>query len=45
VFLFAIPFAALAFALSWIMKEIPLRTNAHVSTEVIFDAPGEYSGL
>ena len=45
VFLFAIPFAVLAFALSWMMKEIPLRTHAHVSTEAIFDAPGEYSGL
>jgi hypothetical protein len=45
VFLFAIPFAVLAFVLSWMMKEIPLRTKAHVSTEPIFDAPGEYSGL
>jgi hypothetical protein len=45
VFLFAIPFAVAAFALSFIMKEIPLRTRAHVSTEEIFDAPGEYSGL
>jgi EmrB/QacA subfamily drug resistance transporter len=45
VFLFAIPFAVVAFALSWIMKEIPLRTKAHVSSEPVFDAPGEYSGL
>jgi MFS family permease len=28
VFLVAVPFAALAFVLSWIMKEIPLRTTA-----------------
>ena len=45
VFLFAIPFAVIAFALSWMMKEIPLRTQAAVSTEPFFDAPGEYSGL
>jgi MFS family permease len=45
VFLFAIPFAVVAFALSWIMKEIPLRTKAHVSSDALFDAPGEYSGL
>ena len=45
VFVFAIPFAVLAFGLSWLMKEIPLRTQAHVATEPVFDAPGEYSGL
>ena len=45
VFIFAIPFAVLAFALSWIMKEIPLRTQAHVSSETVLDAPGEYSSL
>lgn len=45
VFLFAIPFAILAFLLSWLMKEIPLRTRAHVSTENILDAPGEYSNI
>ena len=28
VFLVAVPFAALAFALSWLIKEIPLRTTA-----------------
>lgn len=28
VFLVAVPFAVLAFALSWLMKEIPLRTTA-----------------
>jgi EmrB/QacA subfamily drug resistance transporter len=32
VFLVAVPFALLAFALSWLIKEIPLRTTAHVST-------------
>jgi hypothetical protein len=30
VFLVAVPFAVLAFALSFIMKEIPLRTTAHL---------------
>lgn len=45
VFLFAIPFAIVAFALSWLMKEIPLRTRAHVSTETVLDAPGEFSSL
>jgi EmrB/QacA subfamily drug resistance transporter len=49
VFVFAAPFAVVAFALSWLMKEIPLRTRAHVSegvvaNEVILDAPGEYVG-
>ena len=28
VFLVAVPFAVLAFVLSWLMKEIPLRTTA-----------------
>jgi hypothetical protein len=28
VFLVAVPFAALAFVLSWLIKEIPLRTTA-----------------
>ena len=28
VFLVAVPFAVLAFVLSWFMKEIPLRTTA-----------------
>ena len=31
VFLVAVPFTVLAFLLSWIMKEIPLRTTARVS--------------
>ena len=43
VFQFAIPFGVLAFLLSWLMKEIPLRTMAHVPTEAVFDAPGEYA--
>jgi EmrB/QacA subfamily drug resistance transporter len=42
VFLFALPFAVLAFALSFLMREIPLRTQASVSTEPVLDAPGEY---
>jgi hypothetical protein len=29
VFLFAVPFGALAFILSWLQKEIPLRTTSH----------------
>ena len=45
VFLFAIPFAVVAFALSWLMKESPLRTQAHVTPETVFDAPGEFAGL
>jgi MFS family permease len=49
VFIVAVPFAIAAFALSWAMKEIPLRTTAHVATEgrsaLAFDAPGEYPGL
>jgi len=31
VFIVAVPFAVLAFALSWLMKEIPLRSQAHAS--------------
>lgn len=52
VFLVAAPIAVLAFVLSWLMKEIPLRTHAHVTTStedetepevaVAFDAPGEF---
>ncbi len=50
VFVVAVPFAVVAFALAWFIKEIPLRTTAHVATGVTpeslpFDAPGEYSGL
>jgi EmrB/QacA subfamily drug resistance transporter len=32
VFLAAVPFAILAFILSWVMKEIPLRTTANIQT-------------
>ncbi len=52
VFLVAAPVAVLAFALSWLMKEIPLRTHAHLAPSsvdddeaapvVAFDAPGEF---
>ena len=52
VFLVAAPIAVLAFALTWLMKEIPLRTHAHVTAStdgesepevaVAFDAPGEF---
>jgi EmrB/QacA subfamily drug resistance transporter len=50
VFIVAVPFAVAAFAISWLMKEIPLRTTAHSPGEpalepMAFDAPGEYSGL
>ena len=31
VFIVAVPFAVLAFVLSWLMKEVPLRSSAHVS--------------
>ncbi|HTT87384.1 MAG TPA: MDR family MFS transporter [Acidimicrobiales bacterium] len=33
VFLFGVPFAVVAFALTWLLKEIPLRNQAFVSTE------------
>jgi hypothetical protein len=39
VFFVAVPFAVLAFALSWLIKEIPLRTTAFTPT-----APNEQSG-
>ena len=52
VFLVAAPVAVLAFALTWLMKEIPLRTHAHrpgleidgdeAEPVVAFDAPGEF---
>jgi hypothetical protein len=50
VFIVAIPFAVVAFALSWLMKEIPLRSKAHVSAEDgvpvgALEAPGEFPGL
>ena len=40
VFLVAVPFALLAFVLSWLIKEIPLRTTAFVSTSTGRE-PGE----
>jgi MFS family permease len=50
VFIVAVPFAIVAFALSWLMKEIPLRTTAHLTTEGapnarVLDASGEFPGL
>jgi EmrB/QacA subfamily drug resistance transporter len=33
VFLIGVPFAVVAFALTWLLKEVPLRTQAFVSTE------------
>jgi hypothetical protein len=47
--LLAVPFALVAFAIAWLIKEIPLRTTAHVGTTqsepMAFDAPGEFPGL
>jgi EmrB/QacA subfamily drug resistance transporter len=50
VFIVAVPFAVVAFILSWFMKEIPLRQKAHVAADdgtkvTAFDAPGEFPGL
>jgi EmrB/QacA subfamily drug resistance transporter len=50
VFIVAVPFAIVAFALSWLLKEIPLRTTAHLTTEGapnarVLDASGEFPGL
>lgn len=49
VFLAAVPFAVLAFVLSWVMKEIPLRTTAHMTTidqrAPAADASGEFVSL
>ncbi len=51
VFLVAAPIALVAFALTWLLKEIPLRTTAHVRTHTseagevhvtALDAPGEF---
>jgi hypothetical protein len=32
VFLGAVPFAILAFAITWLLKEVPLRKNLHAPT-------------
>jgi len=50
VFVVAVPFAVVAFILSWFLKEIPLRQRAHVSVDddaphLALDAPGEFPGL
>jgi hypothetical protein len=50
VFIVAIPFAVIAFAVAWLMKEIPLRKTAHVNPDEVvpagaFEAPGEFPGL
>jgi len=44
VFLVAVPFAALAFALSWLMKEIPLRTTAFNPPSAQRSGQGEDTG-
>jgi hypothetical protein len=33
VFLFGVPFMVLAFALTWLLKEVPLRTQAFTTTD------------
>jgi MFS family permease len=49
VFLAAVPFAILAFVLSWVMKEIPLRTTANIKTgdkgTSEAELPGELASL
>jgi EmrB/QacA subfamily drug resistance transporter len=50
VFIVAVPFAVVAFLVSWLLKEIPLRTKTHAaagdtSSPLAFDAPGELPGL
>jgi EmrB/QacA subfamily drug resistance transporter len=37
VFLYAVPFVVVAFALSWLIREVPLRTNAAVPAAAAFD--------
>jgi EmrB/QacA subfamily drug resistance transporter len=50
VFIVVIPFAVVAFVVAWLMKEIPLRNKAHLSTEegvgaqARAGAPGEFPG-
>jgi len=39
VFLVAVPIGLLAFALSWLLKEVPLREHAHISPIDIEGAP------
>jgi hypothetical protein len=33
VFLVGVPFTAVAFGLSWLLKEVPLRDRAHMSVD------------
>ncbi|HEY5032183.1 MAG TPA: hypothetical protein VIJ54_06895, partial [Actinomycetes bacterium] len=35
VFLYAVPFVLLSFALSWLIREVPLRTNAEHAAETV----------
>jgi hypothetical protein len=44
VFLVAVPFAVLAFALGWLMKEIPLRTTAFRPTSPDSNGTGQDKG-
>ncbi len=39
VFLVAVPFVVLGFVLSWLIKEIPLRTTAFVATRPLGQQP------
>jgi EmrB/QacA subfamily drug resistance transporter len=39
VFLFAVPLAVLAFGLTWLLKESPLRETAHIGMEAVAGEP------
>jgi hypothetical protein len=50
VFFVAVPFAVMAFVISWFLKEIPLRQKTggmegESSSSLAFDAPGELPAL
>ena len=39
VFLFAVPLAVLAFVVTWLLKESPLRETAHIGLEDVVGEP------
>jgi hypothetical protein len=39
VFLFAVPLAVLAFGITWLLKENPLRETAHIGMEAVAGEP------
>ena len=39
VFLFGVPFMVLAFGLTWLLKEVPLRNQAFTKTETEAELP------